>query len=480
MLQDYWESPIEMILEDTAMIQTRVGFIVYGVHKDGLQDPMGNPFIDAALVEKAKEALKLRGLDLDEHGVVVASKQESVEAFKKYKNDDSIDAVVLFSGTWVWSAHMLSAIRDFSRSGKGIVIWTHPGSQGWRPVGGLVLTAALKEIGLKHRFVYGDAGCAKDVDKIVSYCRASTLVRMLNLKTVCAFGGRGMGQNCGVADPSQWTKTFGLDIDSRDTTMLIDKAKSIDAERVEALRLSLGKWFDRIPEDDEITQKSLRLYLAMKELKDELGFDFYTIQSFPGLGDDYAATCFMQSMMLEDRVATSTLSDFNTLMSTILLNALSTDGIYYGDLQHIDKAKNEIKIIGDGTIPPSLAGRLSGGKASFAEHGIPTEGKAGGLSVSLVAKAGSGVLARFGRNNGKFEMVLAKCRVFEPAEEEIEKRKLECGIPFWPHAFITVEADIEKLLQSWNNEYACLGYGDEIYQTIIDFCEQLDIDVIAL
>ena len=28
------------------MIQPTVGFIVYGVHKDGLKDPMGTPFID--------------------------------------------------------------------------------------------------------------------------------------------------------------------------------------------------------------------------------------------------------------------------------------------------------------------------------------------------------------------------------------------------------------------------------------------------
>ena len=28
----------------------KVGFIVYGVHKDGLQDPMGQPFIDDALI----------------------------------------------------------------------------------------------------------------------------------------------------------------------------------------------------------------------------------------------------------------------------------------------------------------------------------------------------------------------------------------------------------------------------------------------
>lgn len=58
------------------MIQPTVGFIVYGVHKDGLQDPMGQPFIDDALVARSKTALRDRGIRLVEHDVVVATKAE--------------------------------------------------------------------------------------------------------------------------------------------------------------------------------------------------------------------------------------------------------------------------------------------------------------------------------------------------------------------------------------------------------------------
>ena len=341
-----------------------------------------------------------------------------------------------------------------------------------------MLTAALNEIGLKHRFVYGAADDDKEVNKVVSYCRASALVRMLNLKTVCAFGGRGMGQNCGVADPSQWTKTFGIDIDTRDTTQLIRRAESLSEAEVEEYRQTLTRYFHELPPKTLETSRSIRLYLAMKQLKEEWDFDYYTVQSFPGIGDDYSTTCFLQSMMLEDRVATSPLSDFNSLMSVILLNALSPDPVYYGDLQHINKAEKEIKVIADGTIPPSLAGKLSGGKASFASHGIPTEGAAGGLSVNLVAKAGKGVLARMYRKDGKFEMVMARCEIFEPSEEEIEERKKECGIPFWPHAFVKVEGDIEKMIQNWNNEYAVLAYSEDIYDVIVDFCEIMGFKIV--
>lgn len=460
------------------MIRCKVGFIVYGVHKDGLLDPMGTPFIDDKLVKNAKEALENAGLELVEHDIIIASKKEAKECFNKFKKMDDIDAVILFSGTWVWAAHLIASIRDFASTGKGIIFWTNPGSQGWRPVGGLVMHGALKEVGIKHRFVYGSYDDKNEINKIVSYSRASHEKNTLNMSTIGTFGGRGMGQTCGVADPSQWMKVFGIDIDSRDTTDLIKSANAISDDEIKKAKETIQPFFaDTIP-DDKTSERSIRLYLAIKKIVKKENWDFYTIQSFPGLGDDYSATCFAQSMILNEGIGTSTLSDFNTAMTVKLLTDLSKEPVYYGDLQHVNKSKKEIKIIGDGACPPSLAGKI--GPAGFAEHGIPTEGEAGGLSVKLVCKPGEGILARFGRNNGEFELIITRCSVFEPPKDELKKRQDECGIPFWPHAFVTVHCDIDKLIEAWNNEYAVLGYGSHLYDELIAFGELTDVKVKAL
>jgi hypothetical protein len=357
------------------MIQPTVGFVVYGVHKDGLKDPMGRPFIDPSIVEAAKAALRNRGLKLVEHPIVLASKAEARAALAALKKDDAVDCLVLFSGTWVWAAHLIAAVRDFAASGKAVLIWTHPGSQGWRPVGGLVLHGALLEVDIPHRFVYGAAGDPAEIEKIWSWAAAAHLRGRLNQATLGAFGGRGMGQTCGVADPSQWMRLFGLDIDTRDTTELIRRAQELPASALRELEPRLVKLFGRKPPESLANERSMRLYLALKGIVEREGWEFYTIQSFPGLSDNWSATCFAQSMMLEDGVGTSTLGDFNTALSVYLLTRLSKERVYYGDLQHLDKASREIKIIGDGAVPPSLAGKL--GPAGFAEHGIPTEGQAG-------------------------------------------------------------------------------------------------------
>jgi L-arabinose isomerase len=458
------------------VIQATVGFIVFGVHKDGLKDPMGQPFIDDALVQRAKQALAAAGLKVVGHDLVVASKEEARAAFKKMKCDDAVDAVVLFSGTWVWAAHLVGAIRDYSGSDKGLLIWTHPGSQGWRPVGGLVLHGGLLEIGVAHKFVYGGLDEEGTVEKIVSYASAAHLKRFLNMSTIGTFGGRGMGQTCGAADPSQWMRMFGVDIDSRDTTELKETAEGISDAELNELQPRLKQLFGKAPERNEVTERSMRLYLALKKVVAKEKFDFYTIQSFPGLAGDYTASCFAQSMMLEDGVGTSTLGDFNTALTVLLLTKLSKERVYYGDLQHIDRKTKEIKIIGDGACPPSLASKL--GPAGFAEHGIPTEGEAGGLSVKLICKVGEGVLARLGRVNGEFQMVITRASIFEPPPDRIEKRLTECGIPFWPHGFVTAHCDIDELLQYWTNEYACLGYGEDLYPALVDFCEMTGIKAI--
>ena len=460
------------------MLRPKIGFIVYGVHKDGLQDPLGQPFIDDALIAEAKQALHAAGLELIEHDLIIASKQEAKECFSRFKKMDDVDGVVLFSGTWVWAAHLIAALRDFSFTGKGILLWTNPGSQGWRPVGGLVLQGALKEVGIKHRFAYGNYDDPATIGRIVSYCRASHEKNRLNMSTIGTFGGRGMGQTCGVADPSQWMRVFGVDIDSRDTTELIETAEQITPDELQKARDEIQPFFSVPIPRDEVADRSIRLYLAIKKIIEREDWEFYTIQSFPGLGDDYSATCFAQSIMLNQGMGTSTLSDFNTAMTVKLLTDLSEEPVYYGDLQHIDRSNNEIKIIGDGACPPSLAGEL--GPAKFAEHGIPTEGEAGGLSVDLVCKPGEGVLARLGRDNGEFEMIVVRCSVFEPPAEQLEARRRECGIPFWPHAFVTAHCDIDKLLEAWGNEYAVLGYGDHLYDELVAFCELTDIKVMAL
>lgn len=459
------------------MIHPKVGFVVFGTHKDGVQDALGQPWIDDLVINRAKEVLSESGADLVVEDLIISTKQEARECFSKFKKMDDLDLVILFSGTWIWAAHLVAALRDFSFTRKGILIWTHPGSQGWRTVGGLELHGALNEVDIQHRSIYGASDDPNTINQIMSYCRANHARNILNMSTVGTFGGRGLGQTTGVADPSQWMKEFGVDIDSRDTTHLIETAKQITQDELIKAKADIQPLFSIPIMEQEVNDRDIRLYLAIKKVIEEEDFDFYSIQGVPGIGEDYIGVNFAQSLMLEQRVGTSTLCDFNTLMTVILMNDFSEEPVYYGDIQDVTKSNNEIKII-TGSCPPSLAGKV--GPAKFAKRGLPSEGKAGGLTIDLVCKSGDGALARLGRKNGKFEMLLAHCTVFEPSEEEIEARRKESGQPHWQHAFVTAHCDIDQLLEAWHSQYIVLGYGLHLYDDMLAFCELTGIRAIAL
>ena len=63
---------------------------------------------------------------------------------------------------------------------------------------------------------------------------------------------------------------------------------------------------------------------------------------------------------------------------------------------------------------------------------------------------------------------------------KLQARRDECGIPFWPHGFVTAHCDMDALVEAWGNEYACLGYGEHLYEELKAFCEVTGIRAVAL
>ena len=268
-------------------------------------------------------------------------------------------------------------------------------------------------------------------------------------------------------------------IDSRDSMDILKAAEEVTEEEIQDVKENLIKpYFQEMPPDDGCTERSIRLYLAVKKVIEKEKFDMYVIQSFPGLAEEYAASCFTQSMMLQQGIPTATLCDYNNVLTVFLLSNLTPDPVYYGDFQCIDKEKKVVKVIGDGACAPSLAGP---DKARFAHHGLPTEGSAGGLSVEAVLKPGKVVMGRIGRDNGMFEMILHRGQVYTPDPDDLKDQRTESGMWFWPHAFIKMDVDYDYGVQVWDSEYITLAYGDEeIYGTLKEFCYLTDIKLIEM
>ena len=460
------------------MTELKVGFIVCASHKDGIVDLNGDPYVNRDLIIECQNKLYEMGVKCIEHSVVVASKQEAKEAFSAMAVDEEIHSVIIFIGTWNWVANLTAAIRHFSFSNKGILLWVHPGAQGWRTGAGLLVHGALKEIGLKHKLVYGDRNDSETQKDIFGFILANQIKADLSMSTFCLFGGRGQAQACGSVDPSQWMRQFGIDIDAISPLEVYERVKNISEEDVKKNIARIQQFFSQELKQTQANIKAVKLYIALKELIDKNGYLGIGVQNFPGIADYYTIPSLAQSMLIEDGIGNSALGDMNVALSTFILLRASGQAVFYGDIQNIEVETNTLKIVADGSAAPTLA--ASEYPAAFADRGIEHEGDGGGLTVSLVCKEGEGVLAKIIRDNGKNQMVLARCSVFVPDKSEIDDLLRECGIPFWPHAFTKVHGDIIKLIHSWGGEYICLAYGDKLYETLVNFCDVTDIELIQI
>ena len=74
----------------------------------------------------------------------------------------------------------------------------------------------------------------------------------------------------------------------------------------------------------------------------------------------------------------------------------------------------------------------------------------------------------------------ASAQLVEPPADTLRQRQDECGIPFWPHGFVTAHCDMDELVEAWTNEYACLGYGTHLYDDLVAFGELMNIRTLGL
>ena len=102
-------------------------------------------------------------------------------------------------------------------------------------------------------------------------------------------------------------------------------------------------------------------------------------------------------------------------------------------------------------------------------------------SGTLTARTAGKETGREGRIPGRDE----EFRNREPAEQFF-RGGLTCSMREEPcpshQAKIPklTAGEIEALLQHWTNEYACLGYGPDLYTALVDFCELTGIKAVAL
>lgn len=447
---------------------TKVSFIPCGVHVE-VTDSFDRPFINYQMLRKAVEHLRKAGLKVHEHEGFVRRKDDAIEAIRSSEKENS-DCIVLYAATWLWASEIVGAATLTS---KPILIWTTPISQGWATGGAMVLHGTFDEIGLKHKFVYGFPDDPRTMRKIKAYANAARTVRRLRGSTVGLIGGFSMGAFPGRVDEATWMEKFGVNIDHIDQHVIIRTAQQTAKEEVARKYDELKSLIDSVPPLDEVMDRSIRLYLAMKKVVEGNGFNVTALKCFPEIGDYYATACLAQSLLGYEGFTSACIGDLNTALAAYILHLLSDSSVFSPDVQRVQKEEGIVVLTSDGACPLNLAENVK--RVKLSRRGVFGEGEADGICVGLVCRPGAVTLARLTRIKGKYCLHIASGEAYVPPKERLEEELNACGFPYWPHAFIKLGGDPEVFIQNQRSEYISMCYGN-LTEELLDLCYLLEID----
>lgn len=376
--------------------------------------------------------------------------------------------IIIQLGTWVFTPTVVDTVRAIDIP---FGIWAEDNPQSFSLTAGGIVHGSLDEMGLKHRFFYGSPESRHLMSEISSFINAASAVRRLRGRRLCMIGGRVMGMYTTMADIVQLKEIFGVEVEHMDAVRLYLAAENAPREEVTRTRKWIGETLGAVHVPEEMLEKSIRLYLAMRDALKQEEYTIAAVKCQDEMINNYASSCLAVSLLNDQGVTVSCETDLNAALTMDILHSLSGGIALFGDVNHLDLDNKILRVVNCGSMPTLMA---SSRKAVDLGRQYEYMGKAGGATTVLSVKESPVTLARLSRIKGRFVMLAA-----EGAAQEVDKSRLKEARELWPQAFIKLSGDMNKLVQNTRSNHMHLCFG-EVLRDLKEFCTMKDIEFITL
>lgn len=420
-----------------------------------------------------KALLEGMGYEVADDGPLHRTREQMKTAARNLRMR-GINALVIFVGTWT---HSNAAAEAAAESGAPVVVWgdASPGSCGL--VGSTVTMGAMDEMGIHANLVYGpfDDGATKKRAKMLldSACAATSL----RGTTLGVGGGRCMGMLTAVCDPNDIKRRFGVEIDSFEQMALIDLAEAVDPGRVEHFLSWMKDTFGKIVAKPEAMDRQIRLYLATKDFCELMRYDFVALKCLPEMAAKYTSYCLAHAILGDARDDLGEKPRFMmaceadipaALTMQILKNLAPESPILFTDLTEYDFSLDLLTTCNCGSQPTDFASDKK--EVYWEKEGVHEHfWKYGGACPQHVAKSGRATIARLGRKNGSYELMVAPAEVVGMPREKLKETIWER-----PHAYLKLLCDRTNFFGSAKANHIHLAYGDHA-EALVEVCSILGI-----
>jgi L-fucose isomerase len=365
-------------------------------------------------------------------------------------------------------------------------------------VGLLATDGALRQAGVRTHRIVGDIDSPQTHQQVFDWVRAAGAVTTIRNEVYGMYGGHSMGMETGYFHMVPTIKSLGCTLRQIDQLWLLKVMENeVDEAEVEKgfkwLTQMLG---DRILYDGKMLtpatlKTQLRLYLAMRLVNEDKGFDFCGLKGQREL-TEYVCLGDVPEMMMNDpydwngpkepTVCATEADSYAAITMQLLkyitggLPALFMDvRLYLPELglwdwcnsgnhsswyanQSFDPAKNFSKI----TFHPALEFYF----------------KAGGASVEFDAKPGPMTFARLGIWDDKPFMVIIKGESMDLPAEQRKAINAQTD-PTWPHVHAKLSCSFEEFLSVFPCNHVLGTVGDQV-RALTYVCEICGITPVVL
>jgi L-fucose/D-arabinose isomerase len=442
---------------------------------------------DFALGSQARlaRALRSRGHTVQEAAAIVGSNEAAVNAGRvgaAGRPDLTIVNIPVWSFpnfTMLVAGATIGPLALFSN-----VDPAYPGMVGMLAAGG-----ALDQIGRVHARAWGDVEEAATLDRLDELVRAGHAAARLSGSTFGRIGGRPMGMNTAVAPTDQWLREFGIDVEEIDQLELVRRAGLVEEERVRGARDWLERTVAAVHYDgrqltEELLERQIRLYHAMRELIAERHLDFCGIKAQPELTDHFCTADIAEAFLNDPYdwegakpvTVCATEADMDGALTMLVLHSLSGTPALFADMRHYHQELEVWDLCNSGQHATWFAARSDDAAENLDRVHLYPQGfyfPAGGAAVHHLAAPGEMTFARMSRLDGAYRMQVLSGEL-RRHDAQTDERLMRASTYEWPHAFAHFSASPEEILGRYGSNHIHAVPGQHT-RALRDVCAFLGI-----
>ena len=328
-----------------------------------------------------------------------------------------VDAVLLVIGAFTGDDVSCKLAQEL---GKPLILWaTHEApfvrqERLWANAlcSAMMNNAAVKRIGGECWPVYGDKEEPAVCEEIRTLVTALAAKKKLANTSLGLLGYRPTAfYNCSF-DEMTIRRLFGIRMEGTELKLVFDRMAQLDDAEVRADMEKVRADFHldslpRLPDADRnLSEQNLenhsRVYLALKQIIPEMGYDYCTIKCWPEMGAVKCQPCGVLSRLADEGLSVICEGDVDAGIGTIIEREMTGQPTFVADMINADPAANTLTFWHCGNAPLSLYDLADG--LELRNHPLVGNGSA----FWGVLKPGKVTVVRASVIDGRYHLVLLR------------------------------------------------------------------------